>query len=327
MRTRFLALSAGFIILLVSTCAAQQVNGYSDIYYDDSTGRVIARCETYLDYDVAAYYQASVQCSILDGNGHEVAWAGASDYSFWGLVDADTSAAAEPDMLYEVWGYHDGQTFVHAAGLYPDQWTDYYNFLSLDPNIWPDWNNPQYFSFMGPGPPMGTGDPYIQLATSYDEVVTPCDAVRQQIIQEYVDYGVAVIPPCRSFTQTAHSQYFTFSELNTSDYAWALIRSPLTVNQSSGYGLDRWRVEYGGPRTINSAYRNPARNARVGGVPNSRHVYGDAGDLRNESYGGPNEALEWQAMYDAATRAHADWKEATNGPCGLRCFHADWRNH
>ncbi len=174
MRTRFVALSAGFIIFLVSTCVAQQVTGYSDIYYDDSSGQVIARCETHLDYDVAAYYRASVECTIQDAYGYEVAYDVAYDDSYWGMVDVSISATAEPGMLYEAWGYHDGHTYIHEAGLYPDQWTDYYNFLSLDPNIWPDWgNDPWYFSLLGPGPPMGAGDPYIQFATTYDDAFAP----------------------------------------------------------------------------------------------------------------------------------------------------------
>jgi hypothetical protein len=167
MRTKFILLCAGVIMFSAGHCAAQQANGWSDIYSDDSSGRVVASCTTYLDYDVAAYYQAGVYCSIVDEYGYEVAADGSS--SLWGMAQASTSASAQPGMLYAVWGWHDGQPFVHAAGLFPDQWTDYYNFLSLDPYIWPDWNNPQYFSLMGPGPPIGTDNTDIQLATTYSD--------------------------------------------------------------------------------------------------------------------------------------------------------------
>lgn len=33
------------------------------------------------------------------------------------------------------------------------------------------------------------------------------------------------------------------------------------------------------PIKINSAYRSPAHNAKVGGVPNSQHVFGKAADI------------------------------------------------
>ena len=143
------------------------------------------------------------------------------------------------------------------------------------------------------------------------------------IIQEYTTYGVTLNPDCADFTQTAHSVYFTFSELNTGDYQWALIRLPLTVAASSGYGLDAWRTNYGSSRIVNSAYRNPARNAAVGGAPQSRHMFGDAVDLRNQ--GGT--LAEWNAMVAAATTAGADFIEPQNGPCALACTHADWRSH
>jgi hypothetical protein len=153
---------------------------------------------------------------------------------------------------------------------------------------------------------------------------------RSQIQGEYLYYwafaGLGNLDPkCSEFTQSARSQYFSFSELNTGDYSWALIRQPLVISQTSGYGLDRWRVEYGGPRTINSAYRNPVHNDRIGGATNSRHMFGDAVDLRNES----RTEGEWNAMVKAAGegRANADFIEPRNGPCGIGCVHADWRDH
>lgn len=36
---------------------------------------------------------------------------------------------------------------------------------------------------------------------------------------------------------------------------------------------------YGKPVTINSAYRTPAHNKKVGGATNSQHVYGRAADI------------------------------------------------
>jgi hypothetical protein len=155
--------------------------------------------------------------------------------------------------------------------------------------------------------------------------VRSCADERTNIIQEYTQYSFGFIPTCPDFTQTRRSGDFQFSELNSGDYSWALVRDPFIAASSSGYGLDRWRDEYGGSRIMNSAYRNPVRNANVGGAfnPPSRHMFGDAGDLRNQSF---TEA-EWTNMSNAASRANADFIEPRTGPCGLACVHADWRSH
>jgi len=150
-----------------------------------------------------------------------------------------------------------------------------------------------------------------------------CGDSRDALIQEYATYGVSLHPTCSNFTSSKRTEYFAFSELETGDYSWALLRSPFVAAKSTGYGIDRWRYEYGGPRYTNSVYRNPARNRRIGGATQSRHMYGDAADLDNRS----GSTSEWWDMYYAAGRAHADWREPTNGPCGYACHHADWRSH
>ena len=105
---------------------------------------------------------------------------------------------------------------------------------------------------------------------------------------------------------------------------WALVRAPLIADSVSGYGIDRWRDWYGASRIINSSYRNPVRNVGLtpSGAANSRHMFGDAADLRNETY----TENEWTAMHTAAANANADYIEPRDGPCGLvtRC---DVGNH
>lgn len=150
-----------------------------------------------------------------------------------------------------------------------------------------------------------------------------CGAVLDSIIKEYDTYGVSLNPKCLDFTQDRHSVSFSFAELNTGDYAWALLRAPLVATAASGYGLDKLRQAYGGPRVINSAYRNPPHNASIGGATQSRHMYGDAADLRNAS----GTITEYTAMRSAAKRAHADYIEPRSGPCRTNCVHADWRAH
>ena len=49
---------------------------------------------------------------------------------------------------------------------------------------------------------------------------------------------------------------------------------------AAGKRLDALRRMLGRPLIVNSAYRDPLHNARVGGAPLSRHKLGDAFDLR-----------------------------------------------
>jgi hypothetical protein len=90
------------------------------------------------------------------------------------------------------------------------------------------------------------------------------------------------------------------------------------------YGLAQWSVESGNlPMNVNSAYRNPSRNNRVGGAKGSRHMYGDAVDIKNET----RSIDEYNARRDAAKNAKANYIEPWDGPCGNGCVHADWRNY
>jgi hypothetical protein len=184
------------------------------------------------------------------------------------------------------------------------------------------------------------------------EVEEGCGDERDQIIQEYqtqanggvyatgvIDStsGASFIPSCQDFTQSAHTLYFSFADLNQSSttlppqFTWALVRSPLTMPTYSiglpiygGGALDNWAaqlVPLWGPRHINTAYRNPSRNILVGGVQRSRHMFGDAIDLRNES----RTLDEWTDMVVAAILSGNPWIEPLTGPCGIGCVHADWR--
>jgi hypothetical protein len=151
-----------------------------------------------------------------------------------------------------------------------------------------------------------------------------CGDQRDTVVQEYVTYAADFIPSCTDFSQYTHSAYFQASELrNGDDYSWALVRVPLTVDQSSGYGLDKWRANYGSSRIINSGYRNPAHNFSVGGVFDSQHLHGTAADLRNQM----GTTLEYNNMVTAAQNAGSDFIEPTSGPCSTACVHSDWRNH
>ena len=44
--------------------------------------------------------------------------------------------------------------------------------------------------------------------------------------------------------------------------------------------LEQIRVHFGAAVTINSAYRTPSHNAKVGGTSRSQHLYGLAADIK-----------------------------------------------
>lgn len=162
-------------------------------------------------------------------------------------------------------------------------------------------------------PPCYLGTDYFYLLTTRDSAFVPargCGDERDQIIQEYITYGVDFVPACSDFTQNASSQHFSFAELNTGDYIWAIIRGYFLT------GLEATRSNYGNPMIINSAYRNPARNARVGGAPNSRHMHGDAADIA------AGDCDAWNRLADAACRAGA-WVEPRS-QSGVGHVHMDW---
>jgi hypothetical protein len=152
----------------------------------------------------------------------------------------------------------------------------------------------------------------------------PCGDERDAIIQGYRDLGVGLELRCSDFTRTRHTEYFAFSDLNgKGQFGWALLRDPLLAGKDKGYGLDKLREAYGETRRINSAYRDPVHNKQQGGARRSRHMFGDAADLRNEK----KSREEWDRMWTAAEKSQADYIEPLSGPCQLNCLHADWRNH
>jgi hypothetical protein len=157
-----------------------------------------------------------------------------------------------------------------------------------------------------------------------------CGDARDALIQEYITWTVNLTPKCSDFTQTAQSDHFSYDELTTqSGTSWAILRSVLTDPASSGRSLDYWRQLLGGvPQIVNSGYRGPYHNATMTdangnpapGATQSRHMYGDAVDMRNFS----QTPDEWQVKYDAFHQAGTAYVEPQEGPCKLKCVHGDW---
>jgi hypothetical protein len=88
-------------------------------------------------------------------------------------------------------------------------------------------------------------------------------------------------------------RYAHFSQVPMSDWRWKSF-SPREI-ASKGEGeilideqaldkLQKLRDALGKPLVLTSAYRSPAHNKRVGGAKNSRHMQGDAFDVRMENH-------------------------------------------
>lgn len=80
-------------------------------------------------------------------------------------------------------------------------------------------------------------------------------------------------------------QYFTWEELTHTDTG--LDNVPTDINVIANLIdlariLDFLRIYYDAPIRVNSGYRSPEVNARVGGVPTSHHLFGYAADITSE---------------------------------------------
>lgn len=189
-----------------------------------------------------------------------------------------------------------------------------------------------------------------------------CGDCRDDLIGAYRSSGRTF--ECADFTKSRGGEFFPYAQLQGHGFCdWSLIRDPLIATREKGYGLQMLRYVYGEPRQINSAYRDPVHNQKTGGAPRSRHLVGDAADIRNEAAfkqrGASPEAYarewaqflqpgdledrclelsekpehllakpcgEWLRMKQAAEKARANYIEPLNLPCKLDCLHADWRD-
>ncbi len=242
-----------------------------------------------------------------------------------------------------------GDVVVVSAGQVQVYVTPTYTTIqSVNSGTWADVNDSGLVVFQNKD---SAGSQQVFIATPSN-----CGDIRDQIIQEYAAFGVAFYsgttpstPHCTDFTMNtagmAQTAFYSFTNLNSSidpssgqscqSYPWAVIRSPLVAPAAlapAGFGLDSWVLQLGGApvRPLNSVYRNPVHNfaptSQCGGAASvatrSRHMFGDAADMRVIS----RTVQEWNSLFKAAQRAGAVTPEGINGPCGLACVHADWRN-
>lgn len=184
----------------------------------------------------------------------------------------------------------------------------------------------------GPGVPVSPAPPAPAVPRTDVPVVPPpatvaamvCGDGRDSLLDAYKTQGIRTDLQCGDFTRTRGTPRLGFASLvRLPADGWALLRDPLLAASTAGFGLDLLIENYGTAREINSSYRDPIHNQQVGGAKRSRHLFGDAADVRNVT----RSQDEWDRMWTAAEKAKADYIEPLTGPCKLNCLHADWRNH
>ncbi|MCD8312955.1 MAG: D-Ala-D-Ala carboxypeptidase family metallohydrolase [Bacteroidales bacterium] len=74
------------------------------------------------------------------------------------------------------------------------------------------------------------------------------------------------------FEKTSYSEYAAQNKITSTEVRDNIVELVNTV-------LQPLRDAWGGPLTINSGYRCPALNAKVGGVATSQHLKGEAADV------------------------------------------------
>jgi hypothetical protein len=153
------------------------------------------------------------------------------------------------------------------------------------------------------------------LAGVMDQVVMTQDDI-DQIRQEYVDMGKLYHPARGEFvnssTYSDPGGHFPFSEVNWGDYSWAIF----TIADK----LESMRTAYNNPISLSSGYRNPVHNANIipTGAPESRHIYGDAADIRTN-----NDPVMWNSLEKIAQSLNACCEPLSYG---IDHLHVDWRS-
>ena len=110
-------------------------------------------------------------------------------------------------------------------------------------------------------------------------------------------------------------------KFNTGDYRWAMVKPKM---------VERYKIIAENyvphPAKINSAYRNPVRNKKAGGRPESRHIYGDAVDIQTVAIGheGPPNKKDWQTLVDISKKTNPSYIERLEESKAGH-VHVDWR--
>ncbi len=174
---------------------------------------------------------------------------------------------------------------------------------------------------------MRSSNLYLGKTIASDSTSTPtaCGDVRDQIIKEYKDESASFHPVCsdfnwiRTWPSIGQFEFLTLTPTQSTGYGqWALIQSYMATNLRAAFDY------LGTSPTITSGYRNPVKEASVGRFyPNSRHMAGDAVDLRTG--GNQNVYIQQQG---AGHKKHGcvEPVDLTHGPqTDYNHTHIDWR--
>lgn len=146
-----------------------------------------------------------------------------------------------------------------------------------------------------------------------------CGDLRNSVIDEYPRFGADLLPGCADFTRDTASAHFVFVEMNSGDFRWAIVPFPFLSS------LEETRGRYGFRMIVNSGYRNPGKQDRINPrAPHSRHLHGDAADIRVEDNDADSVlADDWERLRQAAKTSGACVEPfAFSGPSYV---HMDWR--
>jgi hypothetical protein len=314
--------------LLVSPAHGQEegnngVYGYTSLDYDPSTKELTGYSETDEDGSLQVDYRPHVSATLTDQNNKVLGSASQSGYSSASVTIYATGATG---VTYTMAGSHFLvlDQMVQQGGL-----SEYQD--------WAGMNQYQSFGFDEPFMDTYTGfvypddqtlSPDIILGGTYDvaRYTTPllCGDVRDQIVQEYYLYLVALTPTCSTFSNSIGPDPYTIWTLipdETASYKpWAIIQAYLPPN------LNLVQSQISQTLSISSGYRNPAAEyaaAQANGVKpahNSRHMYGDAVDIRASNNSG-----YWSQLRTAGHTA-----KACVEPSNISTYshaHLDWRKY
>lgn len=100
-------------------------------------------------------------------------------------------------------------------------------------------------------------------------------------------------------------KYFTFLELIKTQQDSRNL--PTTLDQVENLLLlaqllEEIREEYGAPIIVNSAFRDPIVNAKVGGAPHSYHLQGRAADIRPDYFPACDYSWNFQQLVDVVKK-------------------------
>jgi hypothetical protein len=299
--------------------------GYTSINFDPSTNIVTAYSETDADSQMISYYQVNVSMSLRDSNGHLLA--NPSNSGTGSYISVTASAQGSPSTTYTAIGLHYVMQSQQQYGCYTGQGGYQCGFYFLDYFDEEMFSNdgisePGLFDFTSNGQSIPDNSPDIVLGETYDSATLttppPCGDVRDQIIGEYRTNNTPFKPVCADFTTSSPDSNWTFAQLNSGNFPWAIIGTYFTT------GLDSVKTDVGS-LTITSAYRDPfaeqaaAQQNNAHYPPGSRHQYGDAADLPTNSnqttftnirssgirHGGCGEPQANSTL----THVHLDWRQ------------------